>query len=99
MSVAPAIEIESVHYVYAGGERALNGVSLRVEAGSSYALMGPNGGGKSTLFRLLTTLARPTEGSVKIFGTAVDNLATRKRMGIVFQNPALDPKLTVKENL
>ncbi len=99
LAPTPAIELHSIHYVYAGGERALNGVSLRVETGSSYALMGPNGGGKSTLFRLLTTLARPTEGKVKIFGTSVDNLSTRKRIGIVFQNPALDPKLTVKENL
>ncbi len=97
--MTPAIAIDSVVYSYTGGGRALDGVSLNVAKGSSYALMGPNGGGKSTLFRLLTTLARPTSGTVKVFGNDVSDLETRRKIGIVFQNPALDPKLTVKENL
>jgi ABC-2 type transport system ATP-binding protein len=76
-------------------------VSFAVEPGEVFGFLGPNGGGKSTLFRILATLVRPDAGSLHVFGA---DLATRAReirrgLGVVFQNPSLDLQLTVRENL
>jgi ABC-2 type transport system ATP-binding protein len=80
---------------------ALSGVSFRVEAGEIFGILGPNGGGKTTLFRILSTLAVPHGGSARILGydLATERAAVRQRLGVVFQNPSLDGKLTVAENL
>src|SRR5205085_11865145 len=82
--------------------RALNGLSLQVEPGEIFALLGPNGGGKTTLFRLLSTLIplQPT-GDVKILGLDLRTQTAdiRRQVGVVFQAPSLDKKLTVRENL
>ena len=66
-----------------------------------FALLGPNGGGKTTLFRIIATLLRPAAGSVRVFGADVrtDGAAVRRLLGVVFQSPALDKRLTVRENL
>ncbi len=95
-----AIEVDRVSFSY-GEKFALDGVSLTVAQGTSCALVGPNGGGKSTLFRLITTLAHAQNGTIRIFGkdARTASSAIRKRLGVVFQNPALDGKLTVQENL
>lgn len=93
-----AISVENVSYRY-GDKIALNGVSLELPSGKALALVGPNGGGKSTLFRLLTTLTHPHSGQVKLFGVSTTQSQSRHRVGVVFQNPALDGKLTVEENL
>jgi ABC-2 type transport system ATP-binding protein len=78
------------------GERtALDRVSFEVRQGEIFGLLGPNGGGKTTLFRILCTLMKPTEGRVLMNGGAID----RRRIGVVFQSPSLDKKLTVRENL
>lgn len=63
--------------------------------------MGPNGSGKTTLFRILTTLLRPTGGSARVCGFDVvrEADAVRRRIGVVFQSPALDERLSVEENL
>ena len=76
-------------------------MSLSVAPGTFVALLGPNGGGKSTLFRICATLQRASEGSVLVFGSDVrtDAAAVRRRLGVVFQSPALDQRLTVRENL
>ena len=76
-------------------------MSLTVAPGTFVALLGPNGGGKSTLFRICATLQRASEGSVLVFGADVrtDAAAVRRRLGVVFQSPALDQRLTVRENL
>ena len=84
------------------GERlALDAVNIEVRAGEIFGLLGPNGGGKTTLFRILSTLIRPTSGSAELFGLNIlENLAAvRRRMGVVFQSPSLDKKLRVVENL
>lgn len=83
------------------GRHALNDVSLTVPRGTIYGLLGPNGGGKSTLFRILSTALVPTQGDVHIFGVDVIKQASLARplCGVVFQNPSLDKKLTVTENL
>lgn len=84
-----------------GQRRALDGVSFEVRAGEIFALLGPNGGGKTTLFRILSTALRPTGGTARIFDLDVCTQAdeVRRRIGVVFQNPSLDKKLTVVENL
>jgi len=81
--------------------RALDGISLEVGGAEVYGLLGPNGGGKSTLFRILSTHLKPQTGSVRVFGheAATEGPAIRSRIGVVFQRPSLDPKLTVLENL
>jgi ABC-2 type transport system ATP-binding protein len=84
------------------GERtALNGVSFSVAREEIFGLLGPNGGGKTTLFRVLSTLLRPTSGAGRIFGHDVvtEPAEVRRHLGVVFQHPSLDPKLTVIENV
>jgi ABC-2 type transport system ATP-binding protein len=95
-----AIEVEHVRHVY--GERvALDDVSFSVAAGEIFALLGPNGGGKTTLFKILSTLMPTREGSARLFGDDVAQApdAARRHLGVVFQHPSLDGKLTVMENL
>ncbi|MBI2386340.1 MAG: ATP-binding cassette domain-containing protein [Elusimicrobia bacterium] len=81
--------------------RALNDVSFSVAEGELFGLLGPNGGGKSTLFRILATSFPPTSGSAAILGRDLiaDPASVRPFLGIVFQYPSLDNKLTVRENL
>ena len=73
----------------------------RSETGSIFTLLGPNGGGKTTLFRIVTTLLPTAAGHVSVFGRDVATNADDVRclMGVVFQSPALDGRLTVVENL
>ena len=81
--------------------KALDSIGLEVSSGEVYGLLGPNGGGKTTLFRILSTHLKPQTGSVHIFGhdARTDAPVIRGRIGVVFQRPSLDPKLTVLENL
>jgi ABC-2 type transport system ATP-binding protein len=96
----PAVEVEGLRHRY-GAREALAGVSFRVARGEMVGLLGPNGGGKTTLFKILSTLLPPTGGAVRVFGQALGEApeAIRGRLGVVFQQPSLDPKLTVLENL
>jgi ABC-2 type transport system ATP-binding protein len=84
-----------------GARRALDGVSLAVREGQVFGLLGPNGGGKTTLFRILCTLLPPSGGSACVCGhdTVTAPAAVRSSIGVVFQSPSLDPQLTVAENL
>jgi ABC-2 type transport system ATP-binding protein len=95
-----AIEVAGLKYRY-GNRVALAGLDLRVEKGEIFALLGPNGGGKTTLFRVLSTLVPVQQGSVKVLGYDVSHarVEVRRRIGVVFQAPSLDRKLTVAENL
>jgi ABC-2 type transport system ATP-binding protein len=76
-------------------------VSFEVAPGEIFGFLGPNGGGKTTLFRILATLARPDRGEVRVFGADLMRAAAavRRRLGVVFQSPSLDVQLTVAENL
>jgi ABC-2 type transport system ATP-binding protein len=97
---ALAVEVEDLHHFY-GDREALAGVSFSVGHGEIFALLGPNGGGKTTLFKVLSTLLTATSGSVRILGHDLPNAAgaVRPRLGVVFQQPSVDRKLTVLENL
>ncbi|HVX15543.1 MAG TPA: ABC transporter ATP-binding protein [Pirellulales bacterium] len=100
MPATAAIEISDLVHRY--GERtALAGLDLRIEPGEIFALLGPNGGGKTTLFRLLSTLIPIQQGRALVFGydVARQTMDVRRRIGVVFQAPSLDKKLTVAENL
>ena len=94
------VEVEKLTHRYK--ERvALSGVSFEVKQGEIFGLLGPNGGGKSTLFRILSTLMAPTSGKATLAGHDVgrDPAAVRRKIGVVFQSQSLDKKLTVEENL
>lgn len=84
-----------------GDRRALDHLTLSVKRGELFCLLGPNGGGKSTLFRILSTLLQPDHGQADIAGYSVvtQAAAVRAKIGVVFQAPSLDGKLTVRENL
>lgn len=88
----------------AGRVAALDGVSLDVAPGERLVVLGPSGAGKTTLFGLLNTTLRPSEGAVRFEGEDVGSLsrralrAVRRRIGTVFQQPRLVPSLTVRQN-
>jgi ABC-2 type transport system ATP-binding protein len=94
------VDVAAVSHRY-GDRQALAGVSFGVARGETFGLLGPNGGGKTTLFRIISTLMLPGEGTVRVFGADVvtQPSAARRQMGVVFQAPALDTRLTVVENL
>jgi ABC-2 type transport system ATP-binding protein len=100
MTAPPALVIDGLEFRY-GPLQALTGVSFQVDPGEIFGLLGPNGGGKTTLFRVLSTLLRPQSGRVEIFGHDLSTQPERVResIGVVFQHPSVDLKLTVDENL
>src|SRR5580698_6417007 len=80
---------------------ALDGVDFAVETGAIFGLLGPNGGGKTTLFRILSTLLPIQSGSAAVLGLDLARRPNdiRRQIGVTFQSPSIDPKLTVWENL
>ncbi|MDR3763587.1 MAG: ATP-binding cassette domain-containing protein [Acidobacteriota bacterium] len=94
------IHIANLRHQY--GERAaLNGVSFDVRRAEIFGLLGPNGSGKTTMFRILSTLMLPTSGAAEILGHDVtrDPDGVRRRIGVVFQSRSIDVKLSAEENL
>lgn len=98
--MTPIVEIHGLTHRY-GPRVAVDGISFSIEPGSTFGLLGPNGGGKSTLFKILATLLTPSSGTARIAGHDVvtDRGAVRGLCGVVFQSPSLDPYLTARENL
>jgi ABC-2 type transport system ATP-binding protein len=96
----PAVAIRGVSYAYPARPAVVD-LSLDVQPGEIVALVGPNGGGKSTLMRLIATLVPLQQGTIEVFGQDVMRQpgAVRRRLGVVFQAPSLDRKLTVVENI
>ena len=84
-----------------GDFTAVGDISFEVRQGEIFAFLGPNGAGKTTTIKVLTTLLKPTCGSVELDGLdpAVSHNEARKRFGIVFQDPSLDEELTAYENM
>jgi putative ABC transport system ATP-binding protein len=109
VSTDASITVDSViveHQTASGPVRALDGVSLTVDGGSSVAITGPSGGGKSTLLGVIGGLARPTWGTVRIGDAEISDLSERDRsdfrrshIGFVYQADNLLPFLTLLENV
>jgi ABC-2 type transport system ATP-binding protein len=95
-----AIEADGLGFRY-GDREALNDVTFSIARGEIFGFLGPNGGGKTTLFKLLSTLSSIQSGSARLFGHDLtgETGAVRRQLGVVFQHPSLDGKLTVRENL
>jgi len=99
-------QVSKVYHTAHGEVRALDGVSLRVEAGQFVAVRGASGSGKSTLLALVGGLARPTAGRVEVAGSEISALSSAaraefraKRIGFVFQLFHLLPYLNVLDNV
>jgi ABC-2 type transport system ATP-binding protein len=80
---------------------AVNDISFNVAEGEIFAFLGPNGAGKTTTIKMLTTLLKPTSGSIELDGLNPEKNQNevRRRFGIVFQDPSLDGELTAEENM
>jgi len=100
----PAIVVTNLAKTYGSRLRpirAVDDLSFTVQRGSIFALLGPNGAGKTTTLRIMTTLTRPTGGSVEVLGHDVVEapLEVRRRIGVVIQDQAADLLLNVRDNL
>ena len=95
-----AIRVDDLSHAY-GDRPALNRVTFDIRRGEIFGLLGPNGGGKTTLFRVLSTLLPIQSGQISVleFDVATNSAAIRQRIGVTFQAPSLDRRLTVRENL
>jgi heme ABC exporter ATP-binding subunit CcmA len=93
-----ALEIDSI-WKYFGDFPALRDVAFTVTSGSVVALLGRNGAGKTTLLRILAGLAKPSKGSVKIYGSSARDESTRRRIGVLGHGISLYDELTATENL
>jgi len=109
MSIDASITVASLvveHQTSSGSIRALDRVSFVVESGSSVAITGPSGGGKSTLLGVIGGLAQPTSGAVRIGDSQISEMADadrsdfrRRHIGFVYQADNLLPFLTLLENV
>jgi ABC-2 type transport system ATP-binding protein len=83
------------------GVNALDDVSVTLETGKIYGLIGQNGAGKSTFMKLVTGLSFPTSGTIELFGHSGDKdlQMERKRIGAMIEYPSLVPNMTAKDNL
>jgi zinc transport system ATP-binding protein len=97
--VQVAAELEHVSFGYRPGQRVLEDVSLRIGEGEFVAVAGPNGGGKTTLVRLVLGLERPSEGQARLFGEPAHRFSRRRTLGYLAQRSALggDAPTTVRE--
>lgn len=84
-----------------GDTKAVDQIDLCIEQGQAFGFLGSNGAGKSTTIKMLTTLVRPTSGSLSIFGIDAlrDPLSVRRRIGVVLQQPSYEPTLSVEKSL
>jgi len=99
MPVTPVVELEGVSFAYRPGQPVLADVDLSVAENEFVAVAGPNGGGKTTLIRLVLGLARPAAGSVRLFGEPAHRFSRRATLGYVAQRARLGGQgpITVRE--
>lgn len=95
-----ALEVKKLTKVF-GDRKALDGVSFSLPQGAFLSIFGPNGAGKTTMLRMLSTLARPTSGTVRVMGIDAkeDSDKVRDHVGLISHNSMLYPDLTAMENL
>ena len=100
MTTSNMIEVRNLSRTF-GDVRAVDDISFDVARGEIFAFLGPNGAGKTTTIKMLTTLLRPTTGTLTLDGLnpVTHQTAVRRQFGIVFQDPSLDSELTAWENL
>ncbi|MCT7959044.1 ABC transporter ATP-binding protein [Laspinema palackyanum] len=98
--MSAAVTVENVHKVY-NKVPVVNDLSFTIAPGEMFGLLGPNGAGKSTTIRMLTTLTKPTSGSIKIAGYDVQGqpIQVKQCIGVVLQQVSVDNDLTVWENM
>ena len=96
-----AIAIDNLQKTYAGGKRALDGVTIDVPRGGIFGLLGPNGAGKSTLINILAGLVTKTGGGASIWGFDIDEHPrnAKRSIGVVPQEILFDPFFTPREAL
>ena len=99
MSDRDHLSLAGVSHGYPGAGEVLHEVSLALPRGSFTAVVGPSGGGKSTLVRLLAGIEAPDAGTVDVMGTTTARARADKRIGLVPQAAALLPWLTVADNV
>jgi ABC-2 type transport system ATP-binding protein len=99
-ATVPAVEVSCLVKKY-GQVEALRGIDLSIQQGERFAFLGPNGAGKTTLFSILATLRAPSSGSARVLGHDVilERDAVRRKMGVVFQEPAIEQRLSGRDNL
>ena len=82
-----------------GTVRALDGLTLSIPRGGVYGVLGPNGAGTSTLFRILLGLIRPSEGTARVLGGDIGDVAAMRRMGSMIETPRFPPFLSARQVL
>ncbi|MET0464834.1 MAG: ABC transporter ATP-binding protein [Chitinophagaceae bacterium] len=97
----PVIKTNALSYYYSAREKTLSEINLRVERGSIYGFLGPNGSGKTTTLSLILGLLDSPEGSIEVFGQHLhsDRVGVLKKIGSLIESPSLYGHLTAKENL
>ena len=94
------IRVQNLTKIF-GEFTAVKDVSFEIATGEIVAFLGPNGAGKTTTIKMLTSLLKPTSGSIEIDGLNPEEHPNevRRRFGIVFQDPSVDDELTAQENM
>ena len=96
--IMTAISVRGLRKSY-GDFEAVKGISFEVPEGSFFAFLGPNGAGKSTTISIVCSLLGYDSGEVEVFGRPVTDPSVKGDIGVVFQDPMMDGRLTVRENL
>ena len=91
------LKTEKLTKIY-GENKAVNEVSMHIRKGDIYGFIGKNGAGKTTFMKMVSGLAIPTEGSLKLFGSA-DVEEQRKRIGTLIESPGIYPNMTARDNM
>jgi len=96
-----AVDARDLFKTYEGGVEAVRGISLQIPVGSVFGLLGPDGAGKSTVVKLLTTRSAPTSGTATVAGYDIvrEQAAVRRAIGCVAQESGVDVQATGRENL
>ena len=96
------LSIKNLTKIYSGNKKAVDNISLNIEAGEFVAFIGTSGSGKTTALRMINRMIEPTEGSIEMNGKDVRNMnpvELRRKIGYVIQQIGLMPHMTIKENI